>query len=169
MYFCLKIAINVSMFFCVLFHNILCIAARKFYIAEEQCYIIIFMKSNLNFMWPLTPSLSNFVHALHSLFFYVISYGVMVVVQTRILYQLQLVQPRLWAKSFLLSMESWLAWPFVCQFPMCLLWIWQSGSTASICQFYRTLVWDCSFACRMKLSYRIISFGQGYRTLPQLQ
>jgi len=39
-------------------------------------------------------------------YFYVGSYGVMVVVQTRTLYQLQLVQLRLWAKSFLLSMES---------------------------------------------------------------
>jgi len=88
------------------FHNILCIAARTFYITEEQCYVITFMKSNLNFMCPLTPYLSNFVHALHRFFFNVGSYGVMVVVHTRTLYQLQLVQPRLWAKSFLLSMES---------------------------------------------------------------
>jgi len=63
-----KIAINV--FLCMHFHNIFCIATRKFYIAEEQCFSITFMKSNLNFMWPLTQSLSNIVHALHTLFFF---------------------------------------------------------------------------------------------------
>jgi hypothetical protein len=58
-------------------------------------------------------------------FFSARSCGVMAVAQVRTSSQLQLVLQKLWAKLFLLLMESLLVWPSVCQSPMYLLWILQ--------------------------------------------